>query len=118
SSVGTFSLANPANAIDETAGIAASSGDVIVVSQVDLELLGSHTGNSLFFEVARTGGVLQIGNGDSTVSLNAVPGGRISLVADEITDRRSVGTISAPAGTLELAPFSPINTSVNGTSTA
>ena len=52
------------------------------------------------------------------MSLNAANGGRISLVADQITDPFSVGTISAPAGTLELAPFSAINTSVNGTSSA
>ena len=118
SSVGTFSLANPANAIAETAGITAVGGDVVVVSQTDLELLGAHNGNNLFFEVARAGGALAIGNGDSNVSLNAANGGRISLVADQITDPFSVGTISAPAGTLELAPFSAINTSVNGTSSA
>ena len=86
SSIGAFSLANPANAIAETAGITATNGDVVVVSQTDLELLGAHNGNNLFFEVAGAGGALTIGNGNSAVSLNAATGGRISLVADQITD--------------------------------
>ena len=61
SSVGTFSLANPANAIAQSSGITAANGDVILVDGSNLLLGGTHSGNNLFFEVAKAGGNLTLG---------------------------------------------------------
>jgi hypothetical protein len=118
SAIGTFSLANPNNAINGSFGVTATSGDVILVDQADLLLSGSQSGNNLFFEVARSNGTLRMGGSDFLDRLTAATGGRISLVADQIIQTTRLDTISSPLGTLELAPFSAINTSVNGSSAA
>jgi hypothetical protein len=117
SAVGTFSLANPNNAINQSFGISAANGDVILVDKSDLLLTGQQSGNNLFDEVARQGGVLRLGS-EGPVLLTAGTGGRISLVADAILPSGADSTISVPAGTLELAPFSAINTSLSGKITA
>ena len=109
SSIGTFSLANPSNRIAESFGITATNGDVVVVDNSNLQLFGTFTGNNLFFEVATSGGTLTLQDITDDViiapTLTAVTNGRISLVADNyvVADDSS---IIAPAGTLELAPFS------------
>ncbi len=113
-SIGAFSLANPANAVAQSTGITATNGDVVVVDGSDLHLFGTQSGNNLLFEVARNGGTLTLGNADRTVSLTAGTGDRIGLVADQISQTNRENRISVPGGTLELAPFSPINTSLNG----
>ncbi len=115
-SAGTsFALTNPGNEIDRSLGITAAKGDVVLVDATDLTLAGAHGGDNLFFEVARQGGILQIGTSDAAASLTAASGGRITLVADQMTATGS-STLSAPAGTLELAPFSAVNLSLAGSS--
>ncbi len=121
SSVGTFSLTNPANAILQSSGITSTNGDVILVDGSNLILTGKHSGNNLFFEVAKAGGTLTLGDfefGRATVT--ATGNGRISLVADNYVLVGGAGndvpsSITTTGGTVELAPVSPINISLLGT---
>ncbi len=112
---GDFALSNAGNAIADSTGITATNGNVVVVDGTDLTLFGAHTGNNLFYEIAAAGGTLTLGNGQFLTTLTAASGGRASLVADNIVDRKGAKVI-APAGTVELAPFSAINTSLFGAS--
>ena len=121
SSVGTFSLANPANAIAQSSGITAANGDVILVDGSNLLLGGTHSGNNLFFEVAKAGGNITLGGSEFLgLATLVTPGnGRISLVADGygVTGASEGGisnSITTAAGTVELAPFYPINISLLG----
>ena len=108
------------NAIDFLGDFTVTNGDLIVVNGGDLTLRDTIKANNLFFEVAKEGGTIRFLATDdcecSPTSLNAATGGRISLVADQISNTSFVGVISVPSGTLEVAPFSPINVSMNGTS--
>ena len=90
----------------------------MLVDDPTLVLTGNYIGNNLFFEVTLPGGSLQLGDATTTAALNANQFGRISLVADGITVGNAGSTITAPFGTVELAPFSAIHTSVAGTSAA
>ena len=112
---GDFALSNAGNAIAESTGITATNGNVAVVDGTDLTLLGAHTGNNLFYEIAAADGTLTLGNGQLPTTLKAASGGRVSLVADNIVGNEGASVI-APAGTVELAPFSAINTSLFGAS--
>ena len=112
-----FTLTNPGNEIASSLGITAGKGDVMLVDGTDLALTGAHSGNNLFFEVTRQGGTLQVGTSGAPGSLAAAPGGRITLVADRMTEN-AASTVSARGGTMELAPFSPINVSLAGSSAA
>jgi filamentous hemagglutinin family protein len=123
SAPGDILLTNPANMITESAGLTSTNGDVVLVDGQDLILTGTQSGNNLFFEVAVKGGTLtlrdtfdQIGDFGGAVipaTLTAATGGRISLVADnyQVEPNPVTGvidsTITAPAGTLELAPYPP-----------
>jgi fibronectin-binding autotransporter adhesin len=118
---GSFSLTNSGNDIATVANLTATNGDAILVDGNDLTLTGTISGNNLFFEVAATAGVLTLGtnivsdSGTPTVAnLTASSGGRISLVTDNISVAVTNSTITAPSGTVELAPFSAINTSLLG----
>jgi filamentous hemagglutinin family protein len=117
SSIGLFSLANAANNIAGDPGITASNGGVVLVDGTSLALTGTQSGNNLFFEVATKGGTLFAGTSDQPVALTAAAGGRITLVADQMTENGS-STVTVPSGTVELAPFSAINTSLLGSSGA
>jgi filamentous hemagglutinin family protein len=112
-SVGAFSLTNAANAIAQSLGITAVNGDVILVDGANLALVGNQSGDNLFFEVATKGGTLQIGTSDLQTALTTTSGARITLVADRMTEN-GASTVTAPAGTVELAPYSAINTSLLG----
>ena len=114
SSTGGFALTNPANAFARAATITATRGNVKLIDGTSLALTGAQTGGNLFVEVATAGGTLQLGSDDAPSALTAASGGRISLVADTMTVSGGT-TITAPSGTLELAPFSAINTSLLGT---
>ena len=108
SSTGIFSLTNPGNAIAESLGITATNGDVVVVDNSNLQLFGTQSGNNLFFEVAASGGTLALRDLRPFFPapvLTAATNGRISLVADNYAVAAD-SSIIAPAGTLELAPFS------------
>ena len=113
-SVGNFALTNPANAISQYHSVAAVGGDAILVSGADLNLSGTQSGNNVFIEVARAGGTLSFGAGGTPDVLTAASGGRISLIADRMTQFGG-NSIAALGGTLELAPFSAINASLLGT---
>ena len=117
---GKVGLLGSSNAIDSLGDFTVTNGDLIVVNGGDLTLRDTIKANNLFFEVAKKGGTIRFLATDdcecSPASLNAATGGRISLVADQISNTSFVGVISVPSGTLEVAPFSPINVSMNGTS--
>ena len=104
-------------------GIVSKNGNVLIVNDTDLTLVGSFSGNNLFFQVASKGGTLTLSDADPSsdfpnpAMLTAAAGGRISLVADNyaiLPNSRSKlvdSTITAP--TVELAPSSTtINTSL------
>ena len=119
---GSFNLTNSGNSIATLTDFNAT-GDATVVDGTDLTLSGSISGNNLFFEVAKAGGTITLGAlvfNDSLVAtqvpatLTARSGGRISLVADDISIAATNSTINAPSGTVELAPFSAVNTSLLG----
>ena len=114
---GDFSLSNVANKIQASIGIIANNGGVAVVDDPTLQLTGTYSGNSLFFQVTLPGGSLALGDAQAPATLVVPTGGRIGLVADGIT-ATPASTITAPLGTLELAPFSAINESVRGTNGA
>ncbi len=90
----------------------------MVVDGTDLTLFGAHSGNNLFYEIAAATGTLTLGNNNVRLPLPATltttSGGRASLVADNIVSNN--GSVIAPGGTVELAPFSAINTSLFGAS--
>ncbi len=113
----SVTLANAGNVIAASAGITAGAGDVVLVDSANLLLAGTHSANNLFYEVALAGGTLAVGRVRLPATLTAATGGRISLVADDITEN-AASTIAAPAGTLQVAPFSAINVSLGGTSAA
>ena len=120
---GDISLPNTANKIDLSNGIAATNGNVVLVNGQDLALVGTFSGNNLFFEVAPKGGTLTLSDSDpqsdspNSANLTAI-GGRISLVADNYAIEPNFDTklvdARITAGTLELAPISSINTSLLG----
>jgi filamentous hemagglutinin family protein len=116
-SIGSFLLTKSDNAIGRSLGISAPGGDVVLVDGSNLTLIGPHSGNNLFFEVATKGGVLQIGDSDLPASLTAGVGGHVALVADRMTEN-GASSLIASGGTVELAPFSAINTSLLGGGTA
>ncbi len=80
-------------------------------------LTGAYSGANLFFEVAAAGDGIALGTAVTPATLTVPLGGRISLVADNIT-ATAASQITAPGGTLELAPFSAIPVSVAGNSGA
>jgi hypothetical protein len=115
--VGDFALENVANNIQASTGITAVGGNLALATDSTLTITGAHSGATLFFEATQAGGSLQIGSGGSPATLAASQVGRISLVADSITET-TTSTLSAPGGTLEVAPFSAINESLLGTNGA
>jgi hypothetical protein len=119
----SFTLTNPGNAITTATNLTAANGDLALLDGANLELTGSIRGRNVFLEVANPGGALTIGAagfGDEEppvaipATLTAASGSRISLVADNITVAAANSTVTAPSGTVELAPFSAINTSLLG----
>jgi hypothetical protein len=125
----SFSLTSTTNAIAEIDTMTATGGDITVVDDTSLLpgfddntllLSGMQSGRNLFFKVNTAGGAIAIGSpGDGNIIsdvMSAATGGRISLVADNITTvPDDPGTsINAPGGQVELAPFSAINTSLLG----
>jgi hypothetical protein len=111
---GDFALSNTGNAITESTGITATNGDVVVVDGTNLTLVGTHTGNNLFYEIAAATDTLTVGAVRRPATLTTASGGRASLVADNIVGNN--GSVIATGGTVELAPFSAINTSLFGAS--
>ena len=113
----SFTLTNLNNALSVINNLVATGGDIVVVNGQGLALMGTQRGNNLFYEVAETGSNLSLGTFEASLTfpaiLTAAPGGRISLVQDDLTS--IIGsTVTATNGTVELAPFSPINTSLAG----
>jgi len=79
---------------------------VTLVDGANLTLAGTIGGNNLFVEVAATGGTLALGSATTAPVLQASTGGRISLVADRMTEGATTGaTIAAAGGLVQLAPY-------------
>ena len=122
------SLLGTSNAINVFHDFSVTNGDLVLVNGADLTLFGTLKANNLFFEVAKAGGTLTLGRRPVSenitpqpaepAELNAVAtGGRISLVADNYNVLLPTGptpsSITTNAGTVELAPFSAIPTSLS-----
>jgi len=114
-----FQLSTTGNAIGTIDDLTATGGNITVVDGESLVLTGTQSGNNLFFEVATAGDILSLGTVvDSAIistTLTAATGGRISLVADKFSETAG-NSVTATGGTVELAPFSAINTSLLGSS--
>ncbi len=114
-----FQLSTTGNAIGTIDDLTATGGNITVVDGESLVLTGTQSGNNLFFEVATAGDILSLGTivDSATISttLTAATGGRISLVADKFSETAG-NSVTATGGTVELAPFSAINTSRLGSS--
>jgi hypothetical protein len=113
----SFQLTSTANSIENIFDLVATGGDITVVDSEDLNLSDVVSGRNLFFQIATTGGTLTLGedtdSGIIPAILTAASGGRISLVADNLVGLAG-STATATNGVVELAPFSPINTSLQG----
>jgi hypothetical protein len=109
----SFLLTNVNNVIVQIGDLVATGGDITIVDSTDLTLTGTQSANNLFFEVAAGDGELTLGQADSSATLTAAAGGRITLVADAI-GAGTGDTITAPGGTVELSPFSVMNASLQG----
>jgi filamentous hemagglutinin family protein len=102
----SFSLPSPTNDIAEIDGLTATSGDITIVDNAPLLALnGTQSARNLFYENMATGGAIALGIGEGAVALTAAPGGRISLVADNLTEDFATNTVTATTGTIEIAPF-------------
>ncbi len=101
---GDVSLTNQNNQILASNGIQVGNGNLIFVDDPTLTLTGAFTGKNLFFQVTQAGDTIAIGAA-SAATLTAASGGRISIVADRITEN-AASTITAASGTVEIAPFS------------
>jgi len=115
---GTLSLTSTNNAIQLVDNITVYGGDIAVVSGTDMAIAGILSANNMFFEVAAAKGKLAIGaptdGGTEPLALTAGTGGRVSLVADSYTQAVKGNSIATTGGTVELAPYSAINTSLFG----
>ena len=120
---GNVALLGTNNAITVIGDFAVGAGSLVAVSGTNLTLAGTQTGGTLFFEVAYAGGTLTLGT--QTLVTAEVPGvpavlaaanGRITLVADNYVVANPASSLTATGGTVELAPFSAINTSLLGSS--
>ena len=102
---GDVSLTNKNNQIVASNGIQVGSGNLILVDDPTLTLTGAFTANNLFFQVTQAGDTIALGAGGTAATLTAASSGRISIVADNLTE--DAGTkITATGGTVEIAPFS------------
>ena len=105
SGAGDVSLANPNNQIAASNGIQVGNGNLVLVDDPTLTLTGTFSANNLFFKVTQAGDTIALGSGGAPAVLTAGSGGRISLVADRLTNDPA-SSISAPSGFVEIAPFS------------
>ncbi|MEI7714082.1 MAG: hypothetical protein WCI94_21790, partial [Rhodospirillales bacterium] len=101
---GAVSLTNKNNQILASNGIQVGNGDLILVDDPTLTLTGAFSGKNLFIQVTQGGDAIAIGAG-SAATLTAASGGRISIIADIITEN-AASMIVATNGTVEIAPFS------------
>ena len=102
---GDVSLSNPANQILASTGITVANGKLVLVDDPTLTLTGAYSASNLFFQVTQAGDTIALGAG-TPATLTAGSGGRISLIADNLTEN-AASTITAPGGgTVEIAPFS------------
>jgi filamentous hemagglutinin family protein len=101
---GDVSLTNPNNQILASNGIKVANGNLMLVDDPTLTLTGPYSANNLFFQVTQAGDTIALGS-LSPATLTASTGGRISIVADNVTENAST-KIAAASGTVEIAPFS------------
>ena len=114
SAAGTVSLLSTTNSIGALSGFAISGGgNLVLIDSTNLAVSGAVSANSLFLDVAQAGDTLSLG---ATAALTGSSGGKISLVADQIT--ATTGASLTGAGAVELAPFSagtPLTLGATGT---
>ncbi len=109
---GDVTLGSAANQIGVAAGVSLASGNFVLVDDPTLVLTGTHSATTLFYNVNAVGGTLQVGSASAGATLTAGSGGRVSLVADNITESAAQSTIVATGGTVEIAPTTaatPVN---------
>ena len=126
---GSVNLLGTGNTIDTLGGFVVTGGDLNVVNGTSLALVGNLTANNLFIEAVTVG---DAPTASLVLGTPAVPGetfvpgvpalltatgtkGRVTLVADQYVVGNGGSAINTTAGTVELAPASPINTSLLGT---
>jgi filamentous hemagglutinin family protein len=118
---GDTSLLGIGNSIQTLGSFVVTNGNLNLVNGNDLVLGGDIKANNLFFEVAKAGGTLTLGFEDDAPAPLAAKlsttgtGGRISLIADNYTvlaTSPDANSIVTTGGAVELAPFSPIKTSL------
>ena len=102
---GDVSLTNPNNQIAASNGIQVGNGNLVLVDDPALTLTGTFSANNLFFKLTQAGDTIALGGGGTPAILTAGNGGRISLVADHLTNDPA-SSVSAPSGFVEIAPFS------------
>ncbi len=122
---GDILLTSVNNKVAASTGLTAGNGDVVFVDDPALVLTGTFSGNNLFFEVAASGDTLVLGTPRAVGAaapiggpaiLTSAPGGRVSLVADNYIVGNPTTSVTANAGTVELSPFSAIQSSLLGSS--
>jgi filamentous hemagglutinin family protein len=102
---GDVSLINPNNQIAASTGIQVANGNLVLVDDPTLTLTGTQSAANLIFKVTGAGDTIAVGNGGTAATLLTTgSGGRISLVADQLTENAS-SSITANGGTVEIAPF-------------
>ena len=118
---GTANLLGTSNAINVIGGISVTGGDLNVIDGSNLILAGSQNANNLFYQVMQGGGTLTLGQPAGFAAaipakLSTPAGGRISLVADNVTVGAGASSVTATGGSIEIAPDSSIATTVFGNS--
>lgn len=98
-----FTLAQALNDIATLGPVTATVGDVAVMSRTGLTVAGNVAGANVRIQAGGLG--LTLGRGDVPGNLAAGFGGAVSLMADALAQAAAGGSISAPGGTVEFAPY-------------
>jgi len=98
-----FTLEQPLNDIGLLGPVTATGGDVSVASKTGLTVAGNVAG--LNVRLVESGPRLTLGSATVAGNLAAGSGGLVSLTADALAQGVAGGSISAPSGTVELAPY-------------
>ena len=94
------------NAINQANSLVAKTGDIVLVDSTPLTLSGATSADNIFARVLLRGGRLTIAP-ETTLTAGTSAASRISLVADSLLVQSGSASITASAGTVELAPSTP-----------
>ena len=102
-----------------TLGPSKAAQDLVLLEGQSVTLDGATTAANIRVDVEVAGGAIKLGN-LTAASLTVADGGTLSLIADQLTPSLLLSpTLSAPDGTIEIAPFtSGLAMSVGGASGA